>query len=196
MGWKICTGPGFWHSGWRTRVEGLDYYSLYSVDILNMDEVSAAKFVSNASYIRAVAAIGAGLLVDRFSATKVIVTTFFLLLISYLALSLLSPTTNAINVIYSNLILTFTAVYALRGVYFALLEETKVKRLLTGTAVGFISVIGYTPDVFFYSITGRILDDSPGLEGFQHFFLFLSGFVFVGLLASLALAYGNKLKVS
>lgn len=171
---------------------GLDFYSLYSVDVLGMDELSAAKFVSNASYIRAVAAICAGLIVDRFSATKVISTTFLLLLLSYICLALLSPTTNSINIIFANLIFTFAAVYALRGVYFALLEETKIDKIMTGTAVGLISVIGYTPDVFFNSIAGRILDESPGLAGFQHFFIFLSGFAVLGLLASLGLAYYVK----
>lgn len=172
--------------------KGLDFYSLYSVDVLGMDEVAAAKFVSNASYLRAVAAIFAGLLVDRFSATKVIVSTFTLLLISYICLALLSPTTNSINIIFANLIFTFAAVYALRGVYFALLEETKIDKIMTGTAVGFISVIGFTPDVFFNSIAGRILDASPNLAGYQHFFMFLSGFGVVGLLATLGLAYYVK----
>lgn len=176
--------------------KGLDFYSLYSVDVLGVDEVSAAKFVSNASYLRAVAAICAGLLVDRFSATKVMGSTFILLLISYISLALLSPTFSSINIIYGNLILTFAAVYALRGVYFALLEETNIEKLLTGTAVGLISVIGYTPDVFFNSVAGRILDASPNLAGYQDFYMFLAGFAVVGLVAILALTYGNKLKIT
>jgi len=169
--------------------KGLDFYSLYSVDILGMDEVAAAKFVSNASYLRAVAAICAGLIVDRFSATKVIGFTFLLLTISYVSLTLLSPTINSVNIIYANLIFTFAAVYALRGVYFALLEETKIDKIITGTAVGLISVIGYTPDVFLNSIAGRILDASPGLAGYQNFFMFLAGFGVIGLLATLALGF-------
>ena len=43
--------------------KALDYYSLYGVDVLGMNEVEAAQFVSNASYLRAVAAIGAGFIV-------------------------------------------------------------------------------------------------------------------------------------
>ncbi len=173
--------------------KGIDYYSLYATDVLNLNEVSAARFVANASYIRVFAAICAGLLVDRFSATKVISITFMLLIMSYVALALLSPTSHAINIIYGNLILTFAAVYALRGVYFALLDETKVERLITGTAVGFISLIGYTPDVFFNSIAGRILDASPGPVGFHNFFMLLAGFSVLGLIATLIMIYTNKL---
>ena len=181
----VCSYSGY---------KGLDYYSLYSVDVLGADEVSAANFMANASYLRAVAALIAGLLVDRFLATRVISYTFLLLLISYVALSLLSPAFGPVYYIYGNILFTFAAVYALRGVYFALLEETNIEKLLTGTAVGLISVIGYTPDVFFNSIAGRILDASPNLSGYQHLFMFLSGFAFVGLIASLVLARENKQK--
>ena len=175
--------------------KGIDYYSLYAANVLNMNEVTAANFVANASYIRVFAAICAGFLVDRFSATKVISFTFLLLLISYLFLALSSLTNHTINIIYSNLILTFVGVYGLRGVYFALLEETKIERLLTGTAVGLISVVGYTPDVFFNSIAGRILDASPGVVGFQHFFVLLAGFSIIGISATLIIQYTNKQKI-
>jgi nitrate/nitrite transporter NarK len=172
--------------------KALDYYSLYAVDVLGMNEVDSAWFVSNASYIRAVSAIAAGFIVDKFSASKVITWLFGLLIISYLLLSTLKPNDDVLWIIISNIIITFIAVYALRGVYFALLEETKVSGKLTGTAVGLISVVGYTPDAFFNSLAGRILDASPGLIGYKHFYLVLAAFSVVGLLATLLLAHTKK----
>lgn len=174
--------------------KGLDYYSLYAVDVLGMNEVDAAFFVSNASYLRAVSAIAAGFIVDRFSASKVIIWLFAALVISYILLSFLIPHTTTIPVIYANIIITFIAVYGLRGVYFALLEETKISGQLTGTAVGLISVIGYTPDVFFNSLAGRIIDATPGLGGHQHFYLMLSGFSMVGLITTVVLIYSPNKK--
>ena len=64
---------------------------------------------------------------------------------------------------------------------------------MTGTAVGIISVIGYTPDVFFYALSGRILDATPGIKGYQNFYLMLVGFSIVGMLVTLLLA-NNKNK--
>ena len=174
--------------------KALDYYSLYGVDVLGMNEVDSAWFVSNASYIRAVSAIASGFIVDRLSASKVISFLFGILVISYVLLSILKPDEHMVTVIISNIIITFIAVYALRGVYFALLEETKVSGKLTGTAVGLISVIGYTPDAFFNSLAGRILDASPGLKGYQHFYLVLAVFSVVGLLATLLLVHAKKNK--
>lgn len=172
--------------------KGLDYYSLYAVDLLGMNEVDAAYFVSGASYLRVVSAISAGLLVDRLSASRVISFLFGFLVIGYIALSFLTPNANVYIIVFVDIIVTFIAVYGLRGVYFALLEETRITGSLTGTAVGLISVIGYTPDVFFNSIAGRLLDYNPGLKGHQHFYMLLTSFAIIGLLATLFLAYHNK----
>jgi len=172
--------------------KGLDYYSLYGVDILGMNEESSARFVSNASWLRVIAAIIAGLLVDRFSGTKVLITIFLLLMLNYSILAVFSPASLSVHLIIGNILLSFAAVYALRGVYFALLEETGIEKAITGTAVGFISVIGYTPDVFLNSVAGRILDASPGLRGYQDFFKLLTGIAIVGLIAALVLAHENR----
>lgn len=173
--------------------KGLDYYTTYAVDILGMDEVLAARYMSNASYLRAVSAIAAGFIADRITSRRVIGISFTLVLISYIILMFLYPEPKYMNIIYANLIFTFIAVYALRGVYFALIGETRVRARYTGTAVGLISVIGFTPDIFFYSAGGRIIDAAPGFPGFQNYFLFLAGFALIGMLATLALLFRNGL---
>lgn len=167
--------------------KGLDYYSLYAVDVLGMNELESAEFMSLTAYLRPLGAITAGFIVDRLSAKKVISFSFALLVFTYVTLSYLTHNEGIVNIIIANIIITFIAVYALRGVYFALVAETKIPLGLTGTAVGLISVIGYTPDVFFNSIAGRIVDANPGLEGFQNYFLMLAVFSTLGLLATYAL---------
>jgi len=168
--------------------KGLDFYGLYAIEVLDMNEVSSANFVSNAAYFRVGAAIAAGFLVDRFSGRKVIGYMFLLLFISYLLLGVLIPSDVTIGLIYGNLFITFIGVYGIRGVYFALIEETKIDKSLTGKAVGIISVVGFTPDIFFASISGRILDASPGIQGFHHFFMLLALFAIIGLIAAFILS--------
>ncbi len=70
--------------------------------------------------------------------------------------------------------------------YFALFEEAAVPATVTGTAVGLVSVIGYTPDVFVALVAGILMDGSPGVTGHQHFYFFLTAFAGIGLGASLA----------
>ncbi len=175
---------------------GLDFYTLYGTDVLGMNEVDAARLVSYSTYLRPVAAVGAGFLADRFTTKKVIGSAFTLLLFSYIMLVLLSPGPKVSNIISINLFFTFFAVYALRGVYFALFEETNIAGSLTGTTVGLISVVGFAPDIFFNSIVGRILDASPGIKGFHHFYLFLCLFAAMGIIATLLLAHRSKKTLS
>lgn len=163
---------------------GLDFYALYAMDVLGMSEVSAAQYVANSTYIRPFAAIGAGILADKFSSKRVIGASFTLLAFSYLALALLTNNASMVNILFVNIFVTYLAVYALRGVYFALFEESKIDPGLTGTTVGLISVVGFAPDVFFNSITGRILDASDSIKAYQNFYLFLLIFAVGGIVAS------------
>ena len=56
---------------------------------------------------------------------------------------------------------------------------------VTGTAIGVISLVGYTPDIFVGPAMGYLLDNSPGETGHQHVFIMLSIFAVIGLIASI-----------
>ena len=162
--------------------KGLDNYSLYAVQVLGMDEVEAAGFTAYATYLRPVGAVVAGFIADRFSAAKSIFVTFLILFVAYAVVSASTLQFDGSGLIITNLLVSYLAVFALRGIYFALLEETQTPKYLTGTTVGLVSVIGYTPDVFFAPIAGRILDASPGAAGHQHYFIFLACIALTGML--------------
>lgn len=161
--------------------KGLDNYSLYAVQVLRMNEVDGAKLAALGVYVRPIAAVAAGLLADRWSASRTLRLAFVLALISYIGLAFVSPAGDLLFVIYGNLFVSFFAVFALRGVYFALLEDNFVPPFLTGAVAGTVSFVGYTPEIFFGPITGRILDANPGAVGFQHYFLFLAAVSVIGI---------------
>jgi hypothetical protein len=83
-------------------------------------------------------------------------------------------------------------VFAIRGVYFALVNEINTPKHITGTTIGIVSFIGFTPDIFFGSISGRILDASPGIEGHQNYFLFLSVIALIGVITTWYLRKTNN----
>jgi len=170
--------------------KGSDNYGLYAVQVLSMDKVDAATFTSITAYLRPVGAILAGIIADRFSASKIIKINFLMLAILYGLLAIDWDDGLLFNLAMFNLVASYLAVFALRGIYFALVEESKINSALTGTAVGFISLIGYTPDIFFGPIAGRLLDANAGVEGFQNYFLFLMAISLIGLVVSVLL---NKL---
>ena len=160
---------------------GADNYSLYAVQVLGMDEVKAAGFAANAAYVRPVAALAAGFIADRFGATRSIGVTFILLAIFYAMLSVMTPDVVGQTIIVINIFASLFGVYALRGIYFALLEETRTPRNITGAAVGMVSLIGFTPEIFFAPIAGRILDATPGAGGHLNVFLLLSAISVCGV---------------
>ena len=86
----------------------------------------------------------------------------------------------------STIVATSVGVYALRGVYFALLAEGAVPLAFTGSAVGVVSLIGFTPDVFMGPLMGVLLDNSPGALGHQHVFTSVAVFGVLGLVATIA----------
>jgi hypothetical protein len=154
--------------------KGMDNYSLYAVQVLGMDEVEGARLASYGAYSRPFAALAAGLIADRFDATRSIGVGFVVLAIVFSVLSVTTPDASGLTVIYGNLFTSYFAVFALRGIYFALLQETRTPRHITGAAVGMISLVGYTPEIFFAPIAGRILDATPGAGGHLNLFMFLA----------------------
>lgn len=166
--------------------KGVDNYSLYAVQVYELNEVDGARVSTISAWVRPFAAVGAGWLADKVDASVVTGLCFTLLMGSYAWMALDIPSPSMLWVLYLNVLLTCIAIFGLRGVYFALFEEASVPLAATGTAVGLVSVVGYTPDIFVNLIGGWFLDRTPGLGGHQHFFFFLTASALVGLLATVA----------
>jgi len=75
--------------------------------------------------------------------------------------------------------------FVLRGLYFAPVGEVGTPKRLLGAAMGLISTIAFTSDMFNFKIVGRILDTNPGIAGYKMVFtyiLVLLGISFVSLI--------------
>jgi len=169
--------------------KGLDNYALYAVQVLGMNEIDAARLATYGAYVRPVACVVAGLVADRFDSARSILVLFTMLVASFGVLAVATPDPTTLGIIYGNLFVTFFAVFALRGIYYALLEETKTPKHLTGASVAVIAFIGYTPEAFFAPIAGRILDADPGIEGHLNYFAFLAAISVAGILMTALLIW-------
>ena len=121
--------------------KGLDNYAVYCVEVLGMSHVEAAQFTSNAAYLRLFGALLVGILADKIGASRAVLGTFIALMACYLFLYQAHPESTGLIILYANLLDTFFAAYAMRGIYYALLEEVRTPYHLTGTTVGLISVL-------------------------------------------------------
>ena len=161
-----------------------DDFSLYASDVMGFNDVKAANFATISYWTRPVVAIAAGVLADKYLSSTTILWGFVISVIGsgLMASGIIQPD-GSIVLILSVIILS-VGVYSLRGVYFALLQESKIPIVVSGTAIGIISVVGYTPDIFMGPLMGYLIDTYPGAEGHQYLFAVLSAFSIAGCIAT------------
>lgn len=165
--------------------KGVDNYVLYAVQGFGLDEVEGSFISSSSSWIRPIAAVAAGFLADRFRASRLITGSFLLLCAGYGVFMLVNPSPSLYWLLIVNVAITSFAVYALHAIYFALLAESRLPIAITGTAIGVISVVGFTPDIFFAPLMGWLLDSNSTVVGHQLVFSVLAAFAILGLVSSI-----------
>ena len=169
-----------------------DYYSLYASEVMFYDQIEAAKVGAVQLYLRPIVCIMIGLLADKTKNMFWIIFGFITMLIGALIFSLGFIQPNMNFIFFLSLVVLAVGTYSIRALYFAVLKEAKVPFALTGTAVGLISVVGYSPDIFAGPIMGHLLDTYPGVVGHQYVYLMLVAFSVIGLIASLRFARLTK----
>ena len=168
--------------------KGIDYYSQYASDVWGWSDVRSAGLSAFSSWMRPIAAIGAGILADRLSSSRVVIGCFVLTGAAYISFIFTTPAEVTIWLLWANVLISCLGLFALRGIYFALLEESQVPRHITGTAVGVISFIGYTPEIFMPLLGGWLIDHwSGGVTGYSVLFSFLGLMSIVGICATVTL---------
>jgi nitrate/nitrite transporter NarK len=170
-----------------------DYYGQYSVDVWGWSDVESANLGAFNTWMRPVAAVGAGLLADRFKPTLIMILGLCTTGIMFGWLAVMTPATTWAGLLWINVLAACFAAFALRGIYFALLEEASIPHEMTGTAVGIISFIGYTPDVFMPSLVGWLINDqSNGPSGYWSLYTGLVITSAIGIAATLGLRWMTR----
>ncbi|MGK8195405.1 MFS transporter [Burkholderia cepacia] len=150
---------------------------------------TAAGFITTLKlWMRPIGGIGGGFLGDRVSKVSVL---FWALLLAALSLGGLiaapahSPQAMLVVLVLFIGILT----YAIRGLYWSLLDDCKVPTHCAGLAIGLISVLGYSPDVFVPLINGYVTQTFPGAHGYQLYFGYIAAIALCGAGAAAFLKY-------
>lgn len=163
-----------------------DDFSLLARDALGFDDVQAASIGTLSFWVRAAAAVAAGYIGDRIDSSRVVAAGFVVLIAGSSLIASGAVMATPAWILISTVIATSVGIFALRGVYFALLAEGAVPLAISGSAIGVVSFLGFTPDIFMGPLMGVLLDGSPGVLGHQHVFAAVAGFGVVGLITTLA----------
>jgi len=156
------------------------------------DKVFGAQLGAFREWLRPLSAIAAGLLADRIRPTRAVGLAFIIAGGGYAALATMPGTVDWLWLLWIQVAAVAIAVFALRGIYFALLEESRVPVVVTGTAVGLVSMVGYTPDVFAYPLAGWFVDTFGAADGYRSYFAVLGCAALAGLAMTVALTWLNS----
>lgn len=153
---------------------------------IGLSVVAAGAITTLKLWMRPVGGIGGGFLGDRYSQVGVLVVALFLAALSLLGLMAAPYIASHVLLVFLVLFLGVLT-YAIRGVYWSLLDRCKVPPATTGLAIGLISVLGYTPDVFLPLLNGYLTQNFPGIYGYQLYFGYVAAMAALGGVAALAL---------
>lgn len=159
----------------------------FATDAFGRSDAHGAALSSLRQWVRPLAAVGAGFLADRLGASRTVIGAFVVLAVGLALLAGMPTTDRSVGLLWANTVIVAAAVFSLRGVSYALLEEGRVPLALTGTAVGMISVLGYMPDTVMPLVEGWLRDTYPGAKGYRILFGGGVGLALVGLLAGILL---------
>ena len=170
-----------------------DIYSLYASEVMLFDEINAARVGALQQYLRPIVCISVAFFTDKNGNINNILIGFFVMMLGSIlfASGLIRVSMNML--FFISLIIVATGTYAIRGLYFSVLKDGKIPYILSGTAIGLISMVGYSPDIFATPLYGYLLDNYPGIKGHQYVYLILFISSIVGIYVSLKFKKLNNL---
>ena len=161
-----------------------DVFSLYARDVMRYDSVQSAQVGTFLLFIRPVVGVLIGVLADRTDTAYWLFVSFVVAIAGALLFATGVVGASATALFFISILIVAAGVYAARSLYFAVMDRGRIPLVLTGTAVGMISLVGYTPDIFAGPAMGYLLDSSPGKAGHQDVFWMLALFSCIGGIAA------------
>lgn len=157
-----------------------DVLSLYAQEVMQYDQVASAQVGTFLLFVRPFVGVLIGIIADRTQTTFWLVMSFVVMALGSLLFGLGLVTASSTAIFFLSILIVSTGVYATRALYYAVMPNGRIPLVLTGTAVGLISLVGYTPDIFAGPLIGYFLDGTPGISGHQQVFWMLMVFAMVG----------------
>ena len=149
---------------------GAYYFAPYATDIFGVSIVIGASVAVGKMWLKPFVAVLSGFVADKMGVANTVFYCLLAMTVCFAVFSVLPGGGSYLAVMLITAMIISIGVFALRGLYFALLNEGGISSAATGTAVGVISVIGFTPDVFMPLLGGILLDTYPGAQGYQYYF--------------------------
>ncbi len=141
-----------------------DILSLFAAEVMAFDEVAAAQVGSYQMYLRPIICVIIGELADKSSNSRWLLRGFAVLFLGAALFSAVGARGCA-SIVFCCRNFSGPGNLRITDIVLCCCTGGQIPYVHMGTAVGIISVIGYTPDVFMGPLMGYLLDHFPGLVG-------------------------------
>ncbi|MEM7430761.1 MAG: MFS transporter [Pseudomonadota bacterium] len=173
-GFCILTGYQLF---WATYSFSAYMETNYGLTAVAVGTITVAKL-----WMRPIGAAAAGFVGDFLGRERVL---GWLLLTAAIALGgmVMMPTTAGTTALLGIVLLIGFLTYAVRGIFWATLDSCNIDNRIKGLAIGIVSFIGYSPDIYLPLINGALVTRYPGKLGYDIYF---TGIVVFGVLGAIA----------
>lgn len=130
-------------------------------------------------WMRPIGGISIGFIGDMVAKELLLAWLLLLAALSLIAIAFLPLAGKMAAIVVTVLVIGYLT-YAIKGLYWSLLDHCPVPRHLTGLAIGLVSFIGYMPDVLLPLYDGWLSRHYPRAEAFQVYFTSIALFGFAG----------------
>jgi MFS family permease len=145
--------------------------------------VVAAFITMTKLWMRPIGGAGGGFLAD-WTSRKVVLGSSMILASAALFLFTYSPGTTGTAALLLFVIALGISTYAIRGLYWSILDDCHIPLRAVGLGIGVISMVGYTPDIFLPQINAALVHAYPGITGAQLYFDFIAVCGIVGAIVA------------
>lgn len=173
----ICINCGY-QLFWATYSFSGYLQNIYGLTAVAVGTITVAKL-----WMRPIGAVVAGFAGDRFNREKTLAALMFAGTVSLAALIVL-PASAGATVLLAVVLLVGLMTYAIRGIFWSTLDSCNISVRIKGLAIGVMSLIGYSPDIYLPLLNGFLLESFPGKSGYNWYFGTIVIMGFAGTLAA------------
>ena len=134
-------------------------------------------------WTRPVGALLAGFLGDRIQTRAVLSWSLWAASAALLAFALLPPLPSELPALAAVIAVGLTT-YSVRGLYWAVLEDCHIPLKLRGLAIGCISLLAFTPEIYLPELNTQLTSHWPDGTGYTLYFGFIALCGVIGALAA------------
>jgi sugar phosphate permease len=182
--WQLMRLPELWIVAGAIMLGQALFFLTYSISAflqtnLGMTALAAGSITLAKLWMRPLAGFTIGFIGDWYSREGVLAWLMFLASFGLLALVFL-PLAGHLYLVLPLVLVIGYLTYAIKGLYWSLLDLCPLPARLTGLAIGIVSFVGYMPDTLLPLYDGWLSRTMPRAESFRIYFVSIALCGFAG----------------